>query len=291
MDPRAAAATDPRTVDTLDKTAELDRLTAGTDAGALWDAVGRARTALDFRDADAVLGLPPVDGPTVRQLADRVERAVARAVELRLPAALVDRAETLYFGPAAADPAAAAEAAAEAFACAEAAGELPRAAYLLGLFHGAGYGCAVDEARSRAWHESAARAGDADAMFELYVLCTTGVGGPADPAAGVDWCHRAAEAGSVRAMANLGGFYATGNGVPADLPTSLRWYRLAAESGHGRAAAVLGVMTAAGEGEQPPAEAGRWLELADELGFDWRPMARAYGLDLEPDLDLDLDRD
>ncbi|MFJ5231313.1 tetratricopeptide repeat protein [Kitasatospora sp. NPDC088391] len=280
MDSRTASATDPRTVDTLDKTAELDRLTAGTDVGALWAAVGRARTALDFRAADPVMGLPPVDAPTVDRLAERVERAVARAVGLRLPAALVDRAETLYFGPGAADPAAAAE----ALACAEAAhaaGELPRAAYLLGLFHGAGYGCAVDEVRSRALHESAARAGDADAMFELYVLYGTGVGGPADPAAGVDWCHRAAEAGSVRAMANLGGFYATGNGVPADLPTALGWYRRAAESGHGRAAAVLGVMTAAGEGEQPPAEAGRWLDLADELGFDWRPMARAYGLDLD----------
>jgi TPR repeat protein len=264
---------DGRTLDTVDKTAELDALVGGSDADLLWDAVMRARLALEFRDTDAMIGLPPTDGDAVRQLRDRVEQAVDRAVELGHPPALVDRANTIYFSrdSARAD---------EAFACATAATGEPRAAYLLGLFHYTGFGCEDDAQRSRAFHQAAAEAGEADAMFELYVFCSTGVGGEVDQEAAVDWCRRAAEAGSVRAMANLGGFYATGSGVALDLPASIQWYERAAHLGHGRAAAVLGVMTATGKGVEPDADAAhRWFDLADDLGFDWRPLADLNGLD------------
>jgi TPR repeat protein len=273
---------DGRTLDTLDKTAELDALIGGSDAESLWDAVGRARLALEFRDTDPIIGLPPVDEDPVRQLRDRVDRAVERAVELGYPPALTHRAESIYFGgdTTRAD---------EAFACATAATGQRRATYLLGLFHHAGFGCEPDIPRSRELQEEAARAGEADAMFELYVFHSTGVGGPVDEDTAADWCRQAAEAGSVRAMANVGVFYATGYGVPVDLSTSIQWYEKAANEGHGRAAAVVGVMTAAGQGVEPDADAARrWFDLADDLGFDWRPLAAINGLDTDED---DLDED
>lgn len=262
-------------MDAANKTAELDSLIGGSDAEALWDAVMRARIALEFRDTDAMIGLTPVDGDTVDELGERVDRAVDRAVELGFPPALVDRADTIYFSRDTAR-------AAEAFACATAASGQPRAMYLLGLFHYAGFGCEEDRHRSRSLHEAAAEAGEADAMFELYVFHSTGVGGPVDKETAVGWCRRAAEAGNARAMANLGGFYATGSGVPVDHDAALAWYAKAAEHGNGRAAAVLGVMTALGQGAEPDAEAAvRWFELADDLGFDWRPLAAASGLALD----------
>lgn len=91
---------------------------------------------------------------------------------------------------------------------------------------------------------------------------------------------------------NLGGFYATDSGVPVDLSLSVKWYEKAAERGNGRAAAVLGVMTLLGQGVEPDAEAAfRWFEQADELGFDWRPLAVASGLDLDDDEDEDYDEE
>jgi TPR repeat protein len=266
---------DGRALDTLNKTAELESLTVGSDAGLLWDAVIRARIALEFRGTDAMIGLPPTDAAATHELSERLDRAVDRAVELGFPPALVDRANTIYFSQDTTR-------AAEAFAAATAATGEPRATYLLGLFHHAGFGCDEDQERSRALHEAAAEAGEPDAMFELYVYHSTGVGGPIDKETALDWCHRAADAGNARAMSNLGGFYATGSGVPADLATSLTWYTRAAEHGNGRAAAVAGIMTALGQGTAPaPHAAARWFDLSDDLGYDWRPLAAASGLDLD----------
>lgn len=60
-----------------------------------------------------------------------------------------------------------------------------------------------------------------------------------------------------------------GNGFPKDTARSIEYYQRAADAGNGRAAATLGVMCLMGEGMEPdPKRAGRWLDEAEELGFD-----------------------
>lgn len=91
-----------------------------------------------------------------------------------------------------------------------------------------------------------------------------------------------AEGGNVRAMGNLGGFYATGSGVERDPARAVEWYERAAQLGHGRSAATLGTMYATGDGVAvAPEQARLWFRAADDLGFDWRDMAEAVGLDVD----------
>src|SRR5262249_52466826 len=76
-----------------------------------------------------------------------------------------------------------------------------------------GYGFPKDAAESLRLHREAAARGNADAMFEIYVLQSTGQGTEKDEAAALEWCKKAAEKGQARACYNLGAFYATGRGV------------------------------------------------------------------------------
>jgi TPR repeat protein len=116
-------------------------------------------------------------------------------------------------------------------------------------------------------------------MFELYAMYAQGLGTVADGTRAVVWCLKAADAGNARAMANLGGFYATGNGVPRDLDQSVLWYDRAAQLGHGKAAATLGIMYALGDQLDPDTDKAReYLALAEDNGFDWRPLAAQLGL-------------
>ena len=70
------------------------------------------------------------------------------------------------------------ERAEEAFALVENAQTEARALYLLGLFYYAGFGCQKEVSKSIHYHQQAAAAGEADAMFELYVFYIKGVGVP-----------------------------------------------------------------------------------------------------------------
>jgi len=262
-------------MDTQQKIEELERLLASGDAGALYDAAIRARIAGDFRDSDAMIGLPPPDAELVARMKQLSHDAIDRAAELGSIDAGVDAAHRIYFSRQA-------DRAATALAYAERAPDDPRALYLLGLFHGAAFGVPKDEARSLDHHQRAARAGSADAMFELYIYYAKGIGTAVDTATAVGWCRQAAEAGSSRAMANLGGFYATGNGVEQDGAQAIAWYTKAAEAGSGRAAATLGVMYALGDSVDVDAEQAKlFFSLAGELGFPWWDMAGQCGLDPE----------
>ncbi|MFC5058139.1 hypothetical protein [Saccharothrix xinjiangensis] len=91
---------------------------------------------------------------------------------------------------------------------------------------------------------------------------------------------RAAELGSTRAMANPGGMHATGRGVEADAATALDWYAKAAEAGHAKAAYTAGVMLLTGDDGLAVDEerAERFLELAEELGFDVDGALETMGL-------------
>lgn len=301
---------DERTLDTIAKRDELRALLEGGDAEQLLGAARSAQLALEFRVSEPALGLPPVDRDLLLDVHGLMCRAIERAAELgSAEAALwlgdnlydagdMDGALALFEAQArAGHPAGAAKAAelarrqewahryAEALTWLDAALERDTGGavhYVRGLYSFNGLGCPADRAAAFRLHQRAAALGNADAMFELYAMLAQGVGCRADPPAAVQWCVRAAEGGNVRAMANLGSMYATGNGLPRDSALSVQWYQRAAEQGHPRAAATLGCMFAVGkEVERDDARARRYFTQADRLGFDWRPMANAAGLDVE----------
>lgn len=296
--------------DLIDKREELETLLSGGDADALLDAAGRASVALQFRATDSMIGLETVPDAVIELVEDLTIKAFYKAIELGktdcrcdMARFLVSRSRAeqalsvLVAGAKEGDSAAATEASEmlwdsrddsryeEAFGLATAgAANDPegRANYLLGLYYFNGAGVEADQSISLEHHQTAARAGDADAMFELSVMLKQGLGCESDPEAALSWCRKAAEGEQPRAQYNLGAFHATGNGVPRDMAESIKWYALAAHNGHGRAAATLGVMHALGsEVDVDEAKAKRFFGLAEDAGFDWRGLAGPLGVDIK----------
>lgn len=132
---------------------------------------------------------------------------------------------------------------------------------------------------SHASYLAAAQAGDADAMFELYILHAQGLGVAADAATSKAWLDRAAAADHPRALYNLAAALATGSHGELDLAKAATYYERAANRGNGRAAATLGVMILQHEIDGTKERAAGWLDLADELGFPSWEMLEAVGLD------------
>lgn len=283
---------------------------AGDDLAALYTAGAAGAVALAFRATDEMIGLPPVDEELLRRASAMILAALQRSAEAGEPRAWAMMAEAVAGedpdralewwekGAVAGDDAARLAlvrglwSRQDRAALARVRGLLVAAALAgrscgaeeryLGWFAIHGIGCEVDEAESVRWELAGAAKGDADAMFEMYVLRSTGKGCELDEEDALRWCQRAAEAGSARAMSNLGGFYATGHGVPQDLELAIDWYRRAADAGSGRAAANLGVMAAVGEGMPADDEAARgWFQRAEALGYPWWDMVDAAGLDPE----------
>ena len=140
--------------------------------------------------------------------------------------------------------------------------------YLLELMAYNGRGRPKDVAESLILHQEAAKRGNADAYFELFVYAMQGIG---DRSKAIDYLKQAGQRDQPRACANLGALYATGQmpGIARDLSESVRWYKRAADLGVGRAAAALGVMATRGEGmEKDPDAAEAYFDRADELGFE-----------------------
>jgi TPR repeat protein len=272
-----SAAGDGRTADTKAKIAELQLVLTEGSGEALNDAASRARTALEFRYADAMIGLDSVDEELVEQLAELVDEATYRSAELGNIDGCLAAAELAWQEQDETRSTAAFEFATKA----DAAG-VARATYLLGLFHFNGFGTHEDLEASFATHERAAKLGSADAMFELYVMSAQDLGCDSDYEESLRWCFAAGEAGNARAMSNVGGMYATGNGVELDMDKAVEWYARAAHAGHGKAAATLGVMYATGGGVDQSVENARtFFSLASETDFDWEEFAELN--DVEPE--------
>ncbi len=298
-----------RTLDALQKRDELRALlSAAADPGALYLAACSAALALEFRATDTMLGLDPVAEDLLTELRLAIDAALVAAAELGSHDAACDLAarrlqarDPLAALTLLAPTARAGHARAAAFAAqiawrhgviarqpealawlqtARADDPEGRATYMLGLYAFNGTARPVDHEEAGRLHEAAAACGNADAMFELYILSDHGLGRPADPAAAIRWCQRSADAGNLRAMGNIAGFYATGRGLPRDPQQALAWYERAAGAGHGKSAATLGVMYATGDCvDADPARARSWFSAADALGHDWRDLADAVGLD------------
>lgn len=269
---------EPREHDLRTKLEALQELLdAGSDAKTLMRAAESTLLALEFRATDAMIGLPEIPSDLLARAERTVAEAQLAAARAGLPEACVQLADSIWVAQDEARAALALE-----LVCA--APEDPRALHLHGLFRFNGFGCEPDLARAFELYLQAAGSGHADSMFELYAMSAQGLGCVADADAALEWCKRAAQAGNARAMANLGGFHATGRGLSRDPQSAVYWYDRAARAGHGKAAATLGVMYALGSDVTPSAHAAqRYFALAEELGFDWRSLARATGVDL-PDL-------
>ncbi len=126
-----------------------------------------------------------------------------------------------------------------------------------------------DAAAAAATQERAAAAGNADAMFELYVLHATGEGVPRSAETAHDWLVRAADRGQPRALYNVAAGLATGQGFAKDEAAAAAYYERAANAGNVQAAATLGVMLLTGQGVGPdPLAAARWLDRAEAGGSD-----------------------
>jgi TPR repeat protein len=149
--------------------------------------------------------------------------------------------------------------------------------YLLGLMAYHGRGRSRDIRESLRMHQQAARLGNADAMFELYVFSMNGIG---DRETAAFFLKEAAQREQPRAMANLGVLYATGGlGFPKDPGQSLKWYRRAADKGHVQAIATLGLMALRGEGMPKDAAAAEaYFKRAEQLGYDVEAYLRKVGI-------------
>ena len=265
---------DERHLDATKKVTEIRALIGG-DISALRQAIANAELALEFRAADEMIGLSPVEPASL----DALREATGEARRSLIDRGDVDTAiEVARRGIRGLEDDATIEKAAALLAAEEGSAEAIHQLALLS-FHGVGR--PEDKVRCYELQQRAAGMGHAGALFELYAMTAQGLGCDQDMDRAVAYCIEAAEAGNVRAMANVAGFFATGNGVVRDVEQSLAWYGRAAEHGHGRAATVLGIMYANGDDlPASAADARRWFDRAEALAFPWKDLALDCGVDL-----------
>ncbi len=305
-----------RAADAQEKIAAIEEALAAEAApGQLLDLASRALLALEFRATDAIIGLEPTAEERLIRLREVAEAALLKAVQAgHKPAYPVYADQVVSHGepevgfttllPLAEDGDGDAaiwaahlayftrhqERAMEAFVLAgrgARATSLPEAKaghgdYLRGLFFTTSFGCHEDDGTALKHHLAAEAQGQIDALFELYVFYAKGMGCDEDLCRAMGYLTRAAEQGHSRSMYSLATHYATGKGVESDPARALDWYGGAAEAGHGRAAATAGVMLALGEEvEGDDARARASFDQAEALGFPWRDLAGACGVDVD----------
>jgi uncharacterized protein len=151
--------------------------------------------------------------------------------------------------------------------------------YLLGRMAFLGQGVRANKKKSYALHETAAKRGDSDAMFELFAMASTGEGTKKDEPTAVVWLMEAAKRNHPRALFNLGSFHSMGTfGFAEDLEAAAKFFEAASESGHGRASATLGTMYLGGKGVRPSKrKAEEFFARATAQGFDVQEFLEALG--------------
>jgi hypothetical protein len=101
------------------------------------------------------------------------------------------------------------------------------------------YDLAGDQTHAFALYLSAARAGVAEAQFNVAVMYDSGRGTRHDALQAALFYAFAAVGGNARAAYNLGMLYETGDGVSRNLALARAWYRKASEAGLAAAADKL----------------------------------------------------
>lgn len=114
--------------------------------------------------------------------------------------------------------------------------------------------------RARPLLETAIQQGDAQAAYELGLLCWRGLGGAQDRDRAVFLFRRAAAEGSPPALDALAVALRSGQGVDKDVAEARRLFEEAARAEHAPAMANLAAMS-------PPGEARMWLTRACERGY------------------------
>jgi len=113
-----------------------------------------------------------------------------------------------------------------------------------------------------------AKAGDAEAQYNLAMLYRTGKGVEKDLKASFKWFQQAAEQGVSDAQYYLAHMYDNGETVEKNLSKAFEWYRKAAEQGQGLAQINLGVIYADGIGvPQNIEQAYLWFHAAASQGY------------------------
>jgi TPR repeat protein len=145
--------------------------------------------------------------------------------------------------------------AAPALAQAPAPFDVAMAHYNLGDFTGA-----------RVELEKLARAGEAQAQYNLGVMARDGQGGPKSDADGFAWFRKAADQGHTLAAFNVGVMYDNGIGVAKNYAEAARWYRVAADKGDAAAQYNLGLLYVDGAGvaQDLPTAVSWWRKSADQ---------------------------
>ncbi|MBR5895943.1 MAG: sel1 repeat family protein [Akkermansia sp.] len=98
-----------------------------------------------------------------------------------------------------------------------------------------GRGCARDYEAAVELLDLAARAGMADALYQLGKCYLKGIGCSKDPAGGVSCLERAAMAGHAAATYRLGDCFENGLGAPRSAELAAYWYRKAVALHHPKA--------------------------------------------------------
>nr|WP_272213153.1 peptidoglycan-binding protein [Marinicella sp. W31]MDC2879100.1 peptidoglycan-binding protein [Marinicella sp. W31] len=116
---------------------------------------------------------------------------------------------------------------------------------------------------------AAARAGDANALYEIGMRYQEGRGLKKNATEAAFWLELAADRGSAPAAFQLGSLYEKGAGVDKDTDKAVTLYRKAAEAGNVSAMHNLAVMLANGAGIDVPdfAEAAKWFRAAADHGI------------------------
>ncbi|MDC0716405.1 tetratricopeptide repeat protein [Nannocystis bainbridge] len=265
---------DEREKDTRDKIAALKAGLAGQgSAEELYDHHRLAVVALEFRESDAIAGLPPVDEALVEELRALSWQAQAQAAAgghheaaLGLARRIVQREDSQLAG-----------ASWSTLTRAAAADNTGALDVLLSYMWTRGLagpdGCEGDEDEARAAAVRSAEKGHADGLFEAAVLV-----GRSDPEAGRAYNARAAALGQARAIFNEGYYAETGDRVAQDDAAAFAWYRKAADLGHVKAGALVGIKCYQGRGHaRDPEVIAKYLGLAHAGGFPWASLAEVLG--------------
>lgn len=131
------------------------------------------------------------------------------------------------------------------------------------------FGIGVKKSYKKAhhWYLKAAKNGDAESQYNLYLMYRDGDGVPKSLTKSIFWLKKAALKGDGPALSDMGYLYYYGIGVSKNVKKAIRFYRAAARKGVPRAIYNLGLCYLEGDGVRVSYKIGRrLLEKSLSLG-------------------------
>jgi TPR repeat protein len=141
------------------------------------------------------------------------------------------------------------------------------AQYQVGKLYSSGTGVDKDPASAFVWFSKSAALGNAKGQNAVGVSYAYGEGIDKDYGQAAIWLRKAADQGNPKAEHNLGDLFYNGWGVSKDLGEALAWYGKSAQHGDSNGEYSLGFMYANGEGtRQDYVQAALWYRKSAALG-------------------------